>query len=206
MYTTILAWETLSLSFQSIVTCSGNHCAPSWRCVLSKSKSRFPYQTATPQKILKKHHPPNSLFLPKRANPSNPEDFSNSNIEMSTADSDATAAFALLRQGRQPRQTTLAQGLAAEDQATNPWNGKPRSLRYFELLKQRRDLPASAERGKFLKMYQENQVLIVVGETGSGKTTQTPQHMYVFQCSHYVSRGWIANQVDWIACTMSCQV
>ena len=92
----------------------------------------------------------------------------------------ADAAFALLLQDRQPRQTTLAQGLAAEDQPTNPWNGEPRSARYFELLKRRRGLPASAARGDFLAKYHESQVMIVIGETGSGKTTQTPQHMYVF--------------------------
>ena len=98
----------------------------------------------------------------------------------STSLAAADAAFASLRQSRQPRQTTLAQGLAAEDQATNPWNGKPRSSRYFDLLKQRRDLPASAAtaRGEFLAKFQENNVMIIIGETRSGKTTQTPQHMY----------------------------
>ena len=44
-----------------------------------------------------------------------------------------------------------------------------------ELLAVRKKLPVYAYREEFLEAVQDNQVLIVVGETGSGKTTQLPQ-------------------------------
>lgn len=39
-------------------------------------------------------------------------------------------------------------------------------------------LPVYAYRRQFLKAVREYPVLIVVGETGSGKTTQLPQYLY----------------------------
>ena len=33
------------------------------------------------------------------------------------------------------------------------------------------------QRDEFLKLYQENQILVFVGETGSGKTTQMTQYL-----------------------------
>lgn len=46
------------------------------------------------------------------------------------------------------------------------------------LLNQRRALPAYAVKQDLLKVIQENQVIIVIGETGSGKTTQLTQYLY----------------------------
>lgn len=77
------------------------------------------------------------------------------------------------------RKTTLADAIAAEDDPTNPWNEKPRSPRYFSLLSQARELPAAAIRQESLRLYQNNQVIILTGETGCGKTTQIPKYMYV---------------------------
>lgn len=77
------------------------------------------------------------------------------------------------------RKTTLADATAAEDDPNNPWNEKPRSPRYFSLRSQARELPAAAIRQEFLELYQNNQVIILTGETGCGKTTQIPQYMYV---------------------------
>lgn len=42
----------------------------------------------------------------------------------------------------------------------------------------RKKLPVYAYREEFLKAVQEHKVLIVVGETGSGKTTQLPQFLH----------------------------
>ncbi|KAM7535067.1 hypothetical protein Aperf_G00000098565 [Anoplocephala perfoliata] len=41
----------------------------------------------------------------------------------------------------------------------------------------RRNLPAFAKKQKFLNLVDKNQVVVVVGETGSGKTTQLPQYL-----------------------------
>ncbi|KAJ5654066.1 Pre-mRNA-splicing factor ATP-dependent RNA helicase PRP43 [Penicillium lividum] len=72
-------------------------------------------------------------------------------------------------------QTTAALAKKAEDGDVNPFNGKPFSSRYFSILKGRRDLPVHQQRDEFLQLYQQSQILVFVGETGSGKTTQIPQ-------------------------------
>ncbi|KAL8992884.1 MAG: hypothetical protein Q9188_007474 [Gyalolechia gomerana] len=81
--------------------------------------------------------------------------------------------------------TTADMARKAEDGPTNPYSGKPLSKQYFNILKSRRSLPVHAQRfssangriqrNEFLQMYQKSQILIFVGETGSGKTTQIPQ-------------------------------
>ena len=75
----------------------------------------------------------------------------------------------------QRHKTTAALAKKAEDGQVNPFTGEALSQRYFSILKTRRDLPVHAQRDEFLQMYQKSQILIFVGETGSGKTTQIPQ-------------------------------
>lgn len=72
-------------------------------------------------------------------------------------------------------QTTAAQAKKIEDAPTNPFTGQSFSTKYFSILRTRRDLPVHAQRDEFLQIYQESQILVFVGETGSGKTTQIPQ-------------------------------
>ncbi|EED23288.1 pre-mRNA splicing factor RNA helicase (Prp43), putative [Talaromyces stipitatus ATCC 10500] len=72
-------------------------------------------------------------------------------------------------------QTTAALAQEAEDAEINPFTGRPFSSTYFSILKTRRDLPVHAQRDEFLQLYQKSQILVFVGETGSGKTTQIPQ-------------------------------
>lgn len=55
---------------------------------------------------------------------------------------------------------------------TNPWTGRHYSQRYLDILEKRRTLPVWQQKEEFLKVLRENQTLILVGETGSGKTTQ----------------------------------
>ena len=43
---------------------------------------------------------------------------------------------------------------------------------------QRKSLPVYPFREEFLKAIRDNQVLVIVGETGSGKTTQLPQYLH----------------------------
>lgn len=76
------------------------------------------------------------------------------------------------------------------DEKLNPLTNTPYSEQYYELLEQRKLLPVwmelhqlhtnenkaegleSIEKRSFLQLITENQVLIISGETGSGKTTQ----------------------------------
>ncbi|PWA83024.1 RNA helicase family protein [Artemisia annua] len=57
----------------------------------------------------------------------------------------------------------------------NPWNGRPYSQGFHEILEKRKTLPVWHQKHEFLKALKENQTLILVGDTGSGKTTQIPQ-------------------------------
>ncbi|KAJ5939221.1 Pre-mRNA-splicing factor ATP-dependent RNA helicase PRP43 [Penicillium verhagenii] len=74
-------------------------------------------------------------------------------------------------------QTTAAMAKKAEDGEFNPFTGQPFSSRYLSILKGRRDLPVHQQRDEFLQLYQQSQILVFVGETGSGKTTQIPQYV-----------------------------
>ncbi|OVA16735.1 Helicase [Macleaya cordata] len=58
---------------------------------------------------------------------------------------------------------------------TNRWTGRPFSQRYYEILEKRKSLPVWHQKEEFLQALKANQTLILVGETGSGKTTQIPQ-------------------------------
>ncbi|XP_045818351.1 probable pre-mRNA-splicing factor ATP-dependent RNA helicase DEAH2 isoform X2 [Trifolium pratense] len=57
----------------------------------------------------------------------------------------------------------------------NHWNGKPYSQRYYDILEKRKILPIWHHKDDFLQRLKNNQTLILVGETGCGKTTQIPQ-------------------------------
>ncbi|KAK4594232.1 hypothetical protein RGQ29_018065 [Quercus rubra] len=57
----------------------------------------------------------------------------------------------------------------------NIWTGRPYSQRYYEILVKRRGLPVWHQKEEFLQVFKANQTVILVGETGSGKTTQIPQ-------------------------------
>ncbi|KAL7199091.1 hypothetical protein ACSBR2_021385 [Camellia fascicularis] len=57
----------------------------------------------------------------------------------------------------------------------NRWNGRPYSQRYYEILEKRKTLPVWHQKEEFLQVLKSNQTLVLVGETGSGKTTQIPQ-------------------------------
>ncbi|XP_073048954.1 probable pre-mRNA-splicing factor ATP-dependent RNA helicase DEAH2 isoform X4 [Primulina eburnea] len=66
-------------------------------------------------------------------------------------------------------------GMAASASTINRWNGRAFSQRYFEILDKRKSLPVWHQKDEFFQALKANQALILVGETGSGKTTQIPQ-------------------------------
>lgn len=57
----------------------------------------------------------------------------------------------------------------------NPYTGLPYTNRYHELFRKRITLPVFEYRNEFNRLLTENQCIVLVGETGSGKTTQIPQ-------------------------------
>jgi pre-mRNA-splicing factor ATP-dependent RNA helicase DHX15/PRP43 len=69
-------------------------------------------------------------------------------------------------------------GAAASDPAfvppgaVNPLTGRPFSARYRSILAKRVQLPVYLQRDDFVKMLHTHQSIVLVGETGSGKTTQ----------------------------------
>ncbi|KAH6847973.1 P-loop containing nucleoside triphosphate hydrolase protein [Chaetomium sp. MPI-CAGE-AT-0009] len=84
--------------------------------------------------------------------------------------------------------TTALQAAHAESQDNNPWTGNPHSQQYFNILKTRRDLPVQKQRQEFLDMYHKTQILVFVGETGSGKTTQIPQYVLYDELPHQTGK------------------
>ncbi|KAL3184886.1 hypothetical protein MRX96_030780 [Rhipicephalus microplus] len=60
-------------------------------------------------------------------------------------------------------------------QQLNALTGLPYSNRYYELFRKRIALPVWEYRDKFFQYLNNHQILVLVGETGSGKTTQIPQ-------------------------------
>lgn len=79
----------------------------------------------------------------------------------------------------------------------NYLTGKPYSENYYKLLETRKKLPAYDSKPKLIALLEGYQVIILVGETGSGKTTQIPQFLIE---AGYATRG------KGIACTQPRRV
>eukprot|EP00920_Eleutheroschizon_duboscqi_P041611 GHVT01099874.1.p1 GENE.GHVT01099874.1~~GHVT01099874.1.p1 ORF type:complete len:749 (+),score=165.00 GHVT01099874.1:264-2510(+) len=89
----------------------------------------------------------------------------------------AAAAAALKVAGAAP---------AALPSNISPFTRRPYSKRYFEILEKRKSLPAWAAQKNFLKLVKRNQTVILVGETGSGKTTQMAQ--FIIHAGYHAGR------------------
>ena len=64
-----------------------------------------------------------------------------------------------------------------EEEKINRWTGRPFSSRYYEILEKRKLLPIWEANEILVGLVKENQIIILQGETGSGKTTQVPQFL-----------------------------
>lgn len=95
-------------------------------------------------------------------------------------------------------QTTAEQAEKLESGSVNPFTGNPFSDRYVGILKKRRDLPVHQQRQEFLDIYQKHQIMVFVGETGSGKTTQIPQFVLFDEMPHLKNKQ--------VACTQPRRV
>lgn len=90
--------------------------------------------------------------------------------------------------GMKRQHTTAKQASKAEDSESNPFTGRPHSQKYFQILQGRRDLPVHKQRQEFLDKYHSTQILVFVGETGSGKTTQIPQYVVYDELPHLTGK------------------
>ncbi|CAN6468953.1 unnamed protein product [Victoria cruziana] len=84
-----------------------------------------------------------------------------------------------------------------ESVEVNRWTGRRLSFRYYELLEKRKTLPVWQQRQEFMEALERNQTLILVGETGSGKTTQIPQ---------FIVEGDYTSDHKKVACTQPRRV
>ncbi|KAJ7583427.1 P-loop containing nucleoside triphosphate hydrolase protein [Mycena floridula] len=97
-----------------------------------------------------------------------------------------------------PRMVVGPQARTAMENDMNPFTKKPYSTQYKKILEMRKKLPVFAQMDDFFKMFKENQIIVMVGETGSGKTTQIPQFVAYSDLPH--TRGKL------VACTQPRRV
>ncbi|PPQ71525.1 hypothetical protein CVT24_006473 [Panaeolus cyanescens] len=100
--------------------------------------------------------------------------------------------------GFMPRKVKGEQVRKAMDGDVNPFTKLPHTAQYKKILEARKKLPVFAQMDEFLKIFSENQVIVMVGETGSGKTTQIPQFVAYSDLPH--TRGKL------VACTQPRRV
>ncbi|XP_048745743.1 putative pre-mRNA-splicing factor ATP-dependent RNA helicase PRP1 [Ostrea edulis] len=89
-------------------------------------------------------------------------------------------------------------GIAKPTIQMNPFTGLPYTPRYFELFNKRKLLPVWEYKEKFCEVLNNHQILVLVGETGSGKTTQIPQWCLEWVRCRYQKKG--------VACTQPRRV
>ncbi|KAG7093996.1 DEAH-box ATP-dependent RNA helicase prp43 [Marasmius oreades] len=83
-----------------------------------------------------------------------------------------------------PRKVKGEQVRKALDHENNPFTKKPHTAQYRKILEARKKLPVFMQMDEFLTMFSDNQIIVMVGETGSGKTTQIPQFVTFSDLPH----------------------
>ncbi|KAG1751208.1 P-loop containing nucleoside triphosphate hydrolase protein [Suillus lakei] len=100
--------------------------------------------------------------------------------------------------GYLPREVTADQVRLALKHDINPFTNQPYTAQYKKILEDRKKLPVFAHMAEFYKIFNKHQIVIMVGETGSGKTTQIPQFVAYSDLPH------IKNKI--VACTQTRRV
>jgi len=80
----------------------------------------------------------------------------------------------------------------------NPYTNQPYSQNYLKILETRKKLPVHKQKSEFLTALAASQTLVLVGETGSGKTTQIPQFL--------VDDGYCSKDNKMVVCTQPRRV
>ncbi|KAG8720572.1 DEAH-box ATP-dependent RNA helicase prp43 [Ceratobasidium sp. 395] len=97
-----------------------------------------------------------------------------------------------------PRKVDDVKAREILDGDMNPFTRQPYSANYKKILEGRKKLPVYAQMEEFYKIFNANQITVMIGETGSGKTTQIPQFVAYTDIPH--ARGKL------IACTQPRRV
>ncbi|ETW76415.1 hypothetical protein HETIRDRAFT_389434 [Heterobasidion irregulare TC 32-1] len=97
-----------------------------------------------------------------------------------------------------PRKVNSEQVTKAMDGDVNPFTKRPHTPQYKKILAVRKKLPVYAQMEEFYNMFSKHQIIVMVGETGSGKTTQIPQFVAYSDLPH------MKNKV--VACTQPRRV
>ncbi|CAE6478517.1 unnamed protein product [Rhizoctonia solani] len=97
-----------------------------------------------------------------------------------------------------PRKVKATKAKEILDGQYNPFTRQLYSDKYKKILEGRKKLPVFAQMEEFYKIFNENQIVVMIGETGSGKTTQIPQFVAYTDIPH--ARGKL------IACTQPRRV
>ena len=105
-------------------------------------------------------------------------------------------AEALAETAKLTQHVTSVQG--STPAGINPYTLGPYSQHYFTLFRKRIQLPVWEYREKFMNLLDDNQIMVLVGETGSGKTTQIPQWCVEYCRTHARKIG--------VACTQPRRV
>ncbi|KIK45590.1 hypothetical protein CY34DRAFT_77609 [Suillus luteus UH-Slu-Lm8-n1] len=83
-----------------------------------------------------------------------------------------------------PRAVSAYQVRSALKHDLNPFTKQPHTAQYKKILESRNKLPVFAQMTEFYKIFNKHQIIIVVGETGTGKTTQIPQFVAYSDLPH----------------------
>ncbi|KAG2071377.1 P-loop containing nucleoside triphosphate hydrolase protein [Suillus decipiens] len=83
-----------------------------------------------------------------------------------------------------PRKVNADQVRIALNHDLNPFTKQPHTAQYKKILQARSMLPVFAQMSEFYKILNKHQIIILVGETGSGKTTQILQFVAYSDLPH----------------------